>query len=99
MAVVNYFCSKVKEQISFRTDHFAGFYFGGRLSKQNLNTLINNLPSDGTLELMCHPGFERNNDDSHYRKVEEAQALTDQEVVQLIKMKNIEITSFQNLIS
>lgn len=102
MAALNHFCSKAKQKISFRTDHFAGFFFGGKLSKQNLITLINNLPADGSCELMCHPGLDdvsdNSNSISHYRKVEEAQALIDQEVAQIIKMKNIEITSFQNLI-
>jgi predicted glycoside hydrolase/deacetylase ChbG (UPF0249 family) len=100
-AVLNHFCSKVNEKISFRTDHYTGFYFGGKLSKQNLITLINNLPSSGICELMCHPGLEdvsNNNNISQYRKVEEAEALIDREAAQIIKMKNIEITSFQNLI-
>ena len=101
MAALNYFCSKAKEKISFKTDHFAGFYFGGKLSKQNLITLINHLPANGNCELMCHPGLEdvsNLNNFSQYRKVEEAEVLIHQEVVQILKMKNIEITSFQKLI-
>jgi len=101
MAALNYFCSKAKEKISFKTDHFAGFYFGGKLNKQNLITLINHLPTNGNCELMCHPGLEdvsNLNNFSHYRKVEEAEVLIHQEVAQIIKMKTIEITSFQKLV-
>ena len=99
MATLNHFCSKAENKISFRAEFFTGFYFGGRLSKQNLITLINNLPLNGTCELMCHPGLEEFSDNfsSQYRKIEEAETLMDQEIERLIKFKNIEIASFRNL--
>lgn len=100
MTVLNYFCSKVKEKIPLKTDYFTGFYFGGKLSKQNLLTLINNLPSDGICELMCHPGlFDELTHHSYlnYRRVEEMYALVDGEVLESLMKKNIKITSFKNL--
>ncbi len=99
MSVLNYFCSKSRGKTFYKTDHFMGFYFGGKLSKQNMLTLVNNLPLNGTCELMCHPGFEQFTDDStsQYRKVEETIALTDQDVAKLIGSKNITISSFKNL--
>lgn len=100
MAVINHFCSKAKEKISFKTDYFAGFYFGGKLNKQNLITLIYNLPSDGVCELMCHPGLTDDSTNySHwkYRQVEEMLALVDTEVAEVLLKRNIEITSFKNL--
>lgn len=100
MIVRNYFCSKAKKKKSFSTDYFNGFYFGGKLSKQNLLTLIKNLPADGVCELMCHPGLSYNSTDySHwnYQQVEEMLALVDMEVAEAILKRNIEITSFKNL--
>lgn len=41
-----------------RVDHFVGFYFGGRLSEDNLRTVLEHLPGGETVELMCHPGLE-----------------------------------------
>ena len=101
MAAINHYCSKVKDKVSIKTDYFAGFYFGGNLSKQNLLTLINNLPANGTCELMCHPGFSDSSPNySHlkYRQVEEMMALIDDEIADALKARNVEISSFQNLI-
>lgn len=100
MAVINHFCSKAKEKISNKTDYFTGFYFGGKLSKQNFLTLINNLPANGFCELMCHPGLTDDSTNySHwkYRQVEEMLALVDREVAEVLLKRNIEITSFKNL--
>lgn len=101
MAVVNSLCSKAKKKISNRTDHFVGFYYGGKLRRQNLLKLIENLPNDGICELMCHPGLSNYSTDySHwnYRQIEEMHALIDVEVSELIVKKNIQIASFKNLV-
>jgi hopanoid biosynthesis associated protein HpnK len=100
MAVLNCICSRTKKKNFNKTDYFTGFYFGGKLNKQNLITLIHNLPSDGVCELMCHPGLVNSYIDhspSSYRQVEETLALVDLEVAELLKQKNIMITSFNNL--
>lgn len=100
MIAVNRFCSVARNRIPLKTDHFAGFYFGGKLSKQNLLTLINNLPMVGVCELMCHPGMSEdltNYTHWKYRQVEEMLALVDTEVATVIIKKNIEISSFKNL--
>ena len=84
LAALNFACSLVKKKITFTTDHFVGFYYGGRLNKQNLATLLKSLPSEGTCELMCHPGFsitKNNNNRNNYRKCEEAESLTDNHFV------------------
>jgi predicted glycoside hydrolase/deacetylase ChbG (UPF0249 family) len=102
LMALNYFCSKAKGKINLRTDYFSGFYFGGRLNQENLITLINHLPSAGTIELMCHPGFMNNSEDfseSNYRQVEEMYALTNKHVTEILLKKNIEISSFRNLLS
>lgn len=41
-----------------RVDRFVGFYFGGRLTEQNLRTVLTHLPRRATVELMCHPGLD-----------------------------------------
>lgn len=41
-----------------RVDRFVGFYFGGRLTEQNLRTVLMRLPRRATVELMCHPGLD-----------------------------------------
>lgn len=101
IATLNYFCSKAEKKIPTKTDFFAGYYFGGKLSKQNLLTLINYLPAEGVCELMCHPGLNHdpiNYDQRQYRRVDETLALIDQELAEVIKQKDIEITSFRNLL-
>ena len=100
MASINFFCSTAKEKILYKTDYFAGFYFGGKLNKQNLLTLLAYLPSDGICELMCHPGIaqkSKNQSYSNYRHVEEMLALIDPEVAAVLIKYNIEIASFKNL--
>ncbi len=99
MISLNSLCSFVRKKIPNRIDYFTGFFFGGKLNKQNLKTLINNLPKHGTCELMCHPGFmELSSQNSNYRQVEESIALRDSDVMEIIKRKNIELTSFKNLL-
>lgn len=101
MVALNHFCSKAKEKISCKTDYFTGFYFGGKLNKQNLIALIYDLGFDGVCELMCHPGCTddpTNYSHRKYRQAEEILALVDREVAELLIKRNIEITSFKNLI-
>src|SRR3989339_560109 len=89
------------DKIPTKTDYFTGFYFGGKLSKKNLLTLINYLPSEGMCELMCHPGLNPNSniyDQRQYRQVDETLTLIDKDVAEEIKQKDIEITSFRNLL-
>jgi chitin disaccharide deacetylase len=100
MSVHNYFCSKVKKIIPFSTDYFAGYYFGGKLNKTNLLTLINHLPPNGTCELMCHPGLVNHSTihpNLNYQQFEEMSALVDSEVKDLLNKKKIEIASFKAL--
>lgn len=99
MVLLNSLCLFGKKKIPYTTDFFTGFYFGGKLNKQNLSTLINKLPTHGTCELMCHPGFtEFDDQNSNYRRVEESIALADSNIVDMVKRKNIELTSFKNLL-
>jgi predicted glycoside hydrolase/deacetylase ChbG (UPF0249 family) len=49
---------KLRDAGAVSTDHFAGFALTGHLDEATLVRLIGELP-DGTTELMCHPGFCR----------------------------------------
>lgn len=101
LASINVFCWRVKNKIAQTTDRFAGFYFGGRLTVTNLISILKNLPNQGTCELMCHPGIPKNNSNNEiggYRLVEEADALTSDEIKWLIKKLGINIISFRDLL-
>lgn len=98
MCSLNFLCSKIQKQILYKADYFVGFFFGGVLNKQNLKTLISNLPSHGICELMCHPGLHENFvSKKNYRLVEESLALRDPEIVQILKNRNIQRTSFNKI--
>ena len=49
---------KLREAGAVTTDHFAGFALTGYLDEARLLELVGKLP-EGTTELMCHPGFCR----------------------------------------
>jgi hopanoid biosynthesis associated protein HpnK len=100
LMVLNVFC-KVSPLRSMRhPDRFAGFYFGGRLTEANLITTLSNLPSEGTVELMCHPGEE---DTSglyghwNYRWREELDALTSMRAQNILAERNIELISYRDI--
>lgn len=100
MVAVNYMCSKVKKYKKSTTDYFFGFYFGGRLSKQNLLLIIDSLPPDGVCELMCHPGLVEDSlsrQSGNYRQELELTSLVDKEVQEAILSQQIQIASFADL--
>jgi predicted glycoside hydrolase/deacetylase ChbG (UPF0249 family) len=49
---------KLRAAGAITTDHFTGFAITGRVDEANLLRVIRTLP-EGTTELMCHPGFCR----------------------------------------
>jgi len=83
-----------------RTDHFVGFYFGGRLNKGNLLKVIEHLPRTGTCELMCHPGAD-DPETTHahwgYRWPDELHALLDQEVTDSLRRRAVQLISYREL--
>jgi len=100
MASLNFFCFIIKDRKFNKTNSFVGFFWGGKMNKKKLLTIINNLPEDGICELMCHPGFTEDSarfSARAYRRVEEMNALTDSEVVKLLNKRKIEITCFNAL--
>jgi predicted glycoside hydrolase/deacetylase ChbG (UPF0249 family) len=85
------------------TDHFAGFRLTGRLDAAALSALIRRLPP-GTTELMCHPGFLREELRSARTRLKESRerelrALVAPEVRQAILEAGIELTNYLSLLA
>ena len=100
LLLLNAFCSFAPTDEFARPDHFFGFYFGGRLSKRNLLTLLAHLPPRGTCELMCHPGLS--DPASPYRHwnywwQEEHDALLDPKVSEFLRKRGVELITYRDL--
>jgi hopanoid biosynthesis associated protein HpnK len=83
-----------------RPDHFVGFFFGGNLHKENLQTLLQHLPLEGTCELMCHPGktgAQATYGHWAYRWSDELNALTDPRIADVLRQKSIQLISYREL--
>lgn len=82
------------------TDHFVGFYFGGRLDRASLATLIKTLPSTGTCELMCHPGssaIDSGHFAADYDRRAECDALCDPDIRRELLARNVRLVSFADI--
>lgn len=100
LLALNLCCSMARADDAARPDHFFGFFYGGKLSKQRLMTVLDHLPASGTCELMCHPGLEdAASRYGHwgYRWREECDALTDGEVKDHLLAKGIQLISYRDL--
>ena len=100
LLVLNAFCSFAKISDAKRVDYFCGFFFGGRLTKENLMKVLKRLPPRGTCELMCHPGL--NDPDSRYAKwgyrwKDECDALKDNEIKDYVSSEGIQLISYADL--
>jgi len=85
------------------TDHFAGFRLTGRLDAAALTELIRRL-QPGTTELMCHPGFLREELRRARTRLKESRerelrALVAPEVRQAILEAGIELTNYLSLLA
>ena len=93
-------CAVSPLKILKRTDGFAGFHFGGRLTEKNLETVLRGLPRSGTIELMCHPG-EAEPEGPHrewgYAGPAEREALTSARIKELIAARGTELVSYRDL--
>ena len=79
---------------------FYGFFFGGRLNRENLRIILKKLPKDGIAEIMCHPGLS--DPDSNYLHwkydwQDELDALTDNEIRNQLIQRGIKLYSFRDL--
>jgi predicted glycoside hydrolase/deacetylase ChbG (UPF0249 family) len=83
------------------TDHFTGFELTGRMGTKEMVELIEHLP-DGLTELMCHPGFFRDELRASRTRLREARerelrALISPEVRQAIFAGDVQLTSYRDL--
>jgi hopanoid biosynthesis associated protein HpnK len=94
------FCHLGRSKDVSCTDHFVGFFHGGRLGKKQLETLLQHLPPSGTCELMCHPGLDsRSTKYNHwdYRWSDELQALLDRDIGDALRRRGIDLISYRHL--
>jgi hopanoid biosynthesis associated protein HpnK len=100
MRILNFFSVLGKGLIDRRADYFFGFMAGGNLNKQNLRLILEALPAQGICELMCHPGGrDHNTAYAHwqYHWQEELEALTDSEIADFIREREIRLSTFREL--
>ena len=92
---LNLFCASSPLKRLRRSDDFVGFYFGGRLDEANLETVLADLPSAGTVELMCHPGRDdmRAAGDWQYAWAAERDALTSPRIRELVTARGMQLVS------
>jgi hopanoid biosynthesis associated protein HpnK len=100
LLVLNTFCTFARTADAKRPDHFCGFFYGGRLTKENLIRVLRHLPATGTSELMCHPGLS--DPDSRYahwgyRWQDERDALIGQEIKDYLNSHRIDLISYADL--
>jgi chitin disaccharide deacetylase len=89
---------KLREAGALTTDHFAGFAMTGYLDEAKLLRLIDELP-EGTTELMCHPGFCREELRGSATRLKESReielnALTSARVIAGLQERNIQLVNF-----
>jgi predicted glycoside hydrolase/deacetylase ChbG (UPF0249 family) len=92
---------KLREAGALTTDYFAGFALTGYLDETKLLQLIDALP-DGTTELMCHPGFCRDELRHSRTRLKESReielnALTSARVRSALDAKGIALANYREL--
>jgi hopanoid biosynthesis associated protein HpnK len=83
-----------------RPQHFAGFLFGGKLTATNLRYLLENVPSSGCCEIMCHPGLddpESRYGHWGYQWAAEIEALLDPQCGDILRQRGIPLISYRHL--
>jgi predicted glycoside hydrolase/deacetylase ChbG (UPF0249 family) len=100
LLALNAFCMFAGTWGAKRTDHFCGFFYGGKLTKENLTRVLEHLPPEGTCELMCHPGLDDlQSPYMHwgYRWQDELDALIDKDIRDYLKFGGVELISYADL--
>jgi predicted glycoside hydrolase/deacetylase ChbG (UPF0249 family) len=83
-----------------RPDTFISCFYGEKATFTGLFNLLKNLPT-GTTEIMCHPGYDDegliNHSDYHKQREGELTILTNHEIREFVKERNIELINFKDL--
>jgi predicted glycoside hydrolase/deacetylase ChbG (UPF0249 family) len=93
---------KLRDAGAVTTDHFAGFALTGYLNEARLLELIERL-RDGTTELMCHPGFCREQLRASQTRLKESreielQALTSEKVRTALEKREVRLANYVELL-
>jgi len=99
MSALSFFCALGERFIRRRAEHFFGFLAGGELNRTHLREILEILPP-GVSELMCHPGvYDPHTPYAHWRYhwQDELDALTDYEMMEFIRERDIRLGSFRDL--
>lgn len=94
------FCNISRTHGTLHPDKFFGFFSGGNLTKEDLVRILENLEDHSTSEVMCHPGMlDRDNRLGHwnYHWQNELDALTDNDIKNLLSKNNIQLISYADL--
>jgi predicted glycoside hydrolase/deacetylase ChbG (UPF0249 family) len=97
---LNAFCTIARTSSIKQPGHFFGFFYGGRLTRDRLLKIFENLKPGSTNEVMCHPGlFDHASRYKHwnYRWLDELDALTDQEVRDYLDSRGVELVSYADI--
>ncbi len=91
---------KLREAGARTTDHFAGYALTGYLDEAKLLALIEELPA-GTTELMCHPGFCREELRASPTRLKESReielrALTSPKVRDALRARQIQLANYRD---
>jgi predicted glycoside hydrolase/deacetylase ChbG (UPF0249 family) len=92
---------KLRDAGAVTTDHFAGFALTGYLDEARLLELIERLP-EGSTELMCHPGFCRDQLKASRTRLKESReielrALTSERVRSALGARGIRLVNYGEL--
>jgi len=97
---LNMFCMIARTPAIQQPDCFFGFFYGGGLTKDRLQKILQRLCPDGTSEIMCHPGvYDDTCQYNHwgYHWQDELDALTDREIREFINSRGVELISYADL--
>lgn len=100
LLALNTACAAADVTDARRPDRFFGFFYGGRLTKPNLMTVLQHLPTGGTCELMCHPGdadAAAHHAHWNYCWQDERDALIDADVRTYLQQRGVQLISYANL--
>jgi hopanoid biosynthesis associated protein HpnK len=100
LAALNAVCAANRKEDILSTDHFVGFFLGGKLNVDNLKKVLRHLPRSGTCELMCHPGIEGADAScphAEYDRSKELDALLSPDIAEIVRAEHIQLISYRDL--
>jgi hopanoid biosynthesis associated protein HpnK len=100
MMALNAVCALSRRTTVATTDHFVGFFDGGRLSTRSLKRVLAHLPRTGTCELACHPGIADSAEGrmtGAYVRSNELHALCDPDIAEMVRARGIQLVSFRDV--